>query len=97
VTAYAGARAVWVAMTAREKLRERIEALTEAEATRALRLLDLRSAPVIAGFRNAPVDEEPWSQQHETAAAGGRADLEWRVELTAQPSATCAWTPLKPR
>ena len=41
-------------MTAKQKLRERIEALTEEEASEALRLLDPRSDPVIAAFRDAP-------------------------------------------
>ena len=49
-------------MTAKEKLRERIEALTEEEASETLRLLDLRSDPVIAAFRDAPIDDEPWSE-----------------------------------
>jgi hypothetical protein len=62
-------------MTAKEKLRERIEALSEEEASDALRLLDLRSDPVIAAFRDATVDDEPWSEDDEAAAAAGRADL----------------------
>jgi hypothetical protein len=62
-------------MTAKEKLRERIEGLTEEEANEALRLLDLRSDPVIAAFRDAPLDDEPWSEDDEAAAAEGRADL----------------------
>lgn len=62
-------------MTAKEKLRERIEGLTEEEASEALRLLDLRSDPVIAAFRDAPLDDEPWSEDDEAAAAEGRADL----------------------
>ena len=63
------------AMTAKEKLRERIEGLTEEEASEALRLLELRADPVIAAFRDARVDDEPWSEQDEAAAAEGRADL----------------------
>jgi len=62
-------------MTAKEQLRERIEALTEHEASETLRLLDLRSDPVIAAFRDAPLDDEPWTEDDETAAAEGRADL----------------------
>ncbi len=62
-------------MTAKEELRERIEELTEEEANEALRLLDMRSDPVIAGFRDAPLDDEPWSEDDEAAAAEGRADL----------------------
>jgi hypothetical protein len=62
-------------MTAKEKLRERVEALSEEEAGEALRLLDLRADPVIAAFRDAPADDEPWTEDDETAAAEGRADL----------------------
>ncbi|HLM86137.1 MAG TPA: hypothetical protein VK272_08130 [Solirubrobacteraceae bacterium] len=62
-------------MTAKEKLRERIEGLSEAEAGEALRLLDLRADPVIAAFRDAPADDEPWTEEDEAAAAEGRADL----------------------
>ena len=40
-----------------------------------LRLLDLRSDPVIAAFRDAPIDDEPWSEEDEAAAAEGRADV----------------------
>ena len=62
-------------MTAKEELRERIEELTEEEANEALRLLDMRSDPVVAAFRDAPLDDEPWSEDDEAAAAEGRADL----------------------
>lgn len=62
-------------MTAKEKLRERIEALSEQEAGEALRLLDMRADPVIAAFRDAPVDDEPWTEEDEAAAVEGRADL----------------------
>jgi hypothetical protein len=62
-------------MTAKEKLRKRIEMLSEEEAGEALRLLDMRSDPVIAAFRDAPVDDEPWTDEDESTAAEGRADL----------------------
>lgn len=62
-------------MTAKEKLRERIEAFSEEEAGDALRLLDMRGDPVIVAFRNAPADDEPWTAADEAAAAEGRADL----------------------
>lgn len=62
-------------MTAKQQLRERIETLTEAEASEALRLLDLRTDPVIAAFRDAPTDDEPWTEDDEAAAAEGRADI----------------------
>lgn len=62
-------------MTAKEQLRERVEAFSEDEASEALRLLDMRPDPVIVAFRDAPVDDEPWTAEDETAAAEGRADL----------------------
>lgn len=62
-------------MTAKEKLRERIEAFSEEEAGDALRLLDMRGDPVVVAFRNAPTDDEPWTAEDEAAAAEGRADL----------------------
>jgi hypothetical protein len=62
-------------MTAKERLRERIEALSEEEASEALRLLDQPQDPVIAAFRDAPEDDEPWTDDDEAAAAEGRADI----------------------
>jgi hypothetical protein len=62
-------------MTAKERLRKRIEALSEEEASEALRLLDQPHDPVIAAFRNAPGDDEPWTEDDEAAAAEGRADI----------------------
>lgn len=62
-------------MTAKEKLRARIETLSEEEASEALRLLDMRDDRVIAAFRDAPDDDEPWTAEDESAAAEGRADL----------------------
>lgn len=53
-------------MTVKEKLRERIDALTEEEAHEALLLLDLR---------DAPVDDEPLTEDEQVAAAEGRADI----------------------
>jgi hypothetical protein len=63
-------------MTAKEQLRERIEALTEEQAAETLRLLDRRAGdPVLLAFRDAPLDDEPWTDEDEAAAAEGRADL----------------------
>jgi hypothetical protein len=62
-------------MTAKEKLLERVRGLSEQDAGEALRLLDMRSDPVLAAFVNAPVDDEPWTAEDEAAAAEGRADL----------------------
>ena len=62
-------------MTAKKQLRERIETLSEERAEGTLRLLDLEDDPVIVAFRDAPVDDEPWTEQDEAAATEGRADI----------------------
>ncbi len=62
-------------MTAKPQLRQRVEAFTEDEASEALRLLDLRVDPVIATFRDASLDDEPFTAADEAAAATGRADV----------------------
>ncbi len=54
-------------MTAKEQLRERIEALTEHEAKRTLRLLDDVHDPLTALLDNAPIDDEPSTPAEETA------------------------------
>ena len=61
-------------MTAKEQLRERIEALTEEEASEALRLLDLRADPVVAAFRDAPEDDEPLTAEDETVLEESRRE-----------------------
>ena len=62
-------------MTAKEQLRQRIEALSEAEAVEALRLLDLRNDPVVAAFRDAPIDDEPFTEDDEAALDEARTDI----------------------
>jgi hypothetical protein len=62
-------------MTAKEQLRERIEAFSEEEASEALRLLELRSDPMIVAFRDAPADDEPLTPEEDAAIAEGRADI----------------------
>lgn len=62
-------------MAAKEKLRERVDALSAEEADEALRLLDMRVDPLTAAFRDARADDEPWTEEDEAAAAEGRADL----------------------
>ena len=62
-------------MTAKEQLRQRIEAFSEDEAVEALRLLDLRNDPVIVAFRDAPVDDEPFTEEDEAALAEAREDI----------------------
>lgn len=61
-------------MTAKEKLRERIEALTEEQASETLRLLDQREDPVIVAFRDAPLDDEPLTPEEEAALEESRAE-----------------------
>jgi len=62
-------------MTAKEQLRQRIEAFSEEEAVEALRLLDLSDDPVLVAFRDAPVDDEPFTEEDEAALAEARADI----------------------
>lgn len=63
-------------MTTKERLHKLVDELSESEAKRALSLVEKeREDPVIAAFRNAPEDDEPWTDEDETAAAEGRADI----------------------
>lgn len=81
-------------MTAKEKLRERVEALTEEEAAEALRLLDQRAEdPVLAAFEAAPLDDEPVTPEEEAAVQEAREEIargetisleEFRAELDAE-------------
>ncbi len=54
-------------MTAKEKLRERIETLSEEEAAETLRLLEDRSDPLLVLLDNAPLDDEPTTPEEEAA------------------------------
>ena len=54
-------------MTAKERLRERIETLTEQEAAETLRQLDQRADPLTVLLDNAPMDDEPTTPQEEAA------------------------------
>lgn len=63
-------------MTAKEQLHELVDELSEPEAKRALSLVKKeREDPVIAAFRDAPEDDEPWTEEDEAAVAEGRADI----------------------
>ena len=66
---------VWFVMTAKEELRVRVEALSEQEAGEALRLLELRADPVVVVFRDAPMDDEPFTEEDESALAEARPDV----------------------
>jgi hypothetical protein len=62
-------------MTAKEKLRERIETLTEEEAAETLRLLDQRTDPLTVLLDNAPLDDEPVTPEEEEGVAEARAEI----------------------
>jgi hypothetical protein len=62
-------------MTSKERLPALVEELSEPEAERALKLVEKEHEdPVIAAFRDAPEDDEPWTDEDETAMAEVRAD-----------------------
>jgi predicted transcriptional regulator len=63
-------------MTAKEKLRERVEGLSEAEADVALLLVERRlDEPMLRALAKAAEDDEPWTAEDEAAIAEGRADI----------------------
>lgn len=61
-------------MTAKEQLRERIEALTEEQAAEALRLLDQHTEDPVIAARDAPLDDEPLTAEEEAALEESRAE-----------------------
>jgi predicted transcriptional regulator len=62
-------------MTAKEKLRERVEGLSEEEADVALLLVERRlDDPMLRALAKAPEDDEPWTVEDEAAIVEGRAD-----------------------
>lgn len=80
-------------MTAKEKLRERIETFTEEEAAETLRLLDRRTDPLTVLLDNAPLDDEPVTEEEEAAVQIARDEIargvtisldELRAELDAE-------------
>jgi hypothetical protein len=62
-------------MTAKEKLRERVEGLSEEEAAAALRLLDRPEDPLTRFLAAAPIDDEPSSPEEEQGVAEARAEI----------------------
>jgi hypothetical protein len=62
-------------MTAKEKLRERVEALSEKEAADALRLLDERTDPLARRLADAPVEDEPISAEEQAAVHQAHEEL----------------------
>jgi hypothetical protein len=56
-------------MTAKEKLRQAIEDLSELEAERTLEFIAGRRDPMIAAFEDAPDDDEPTTPEEDRSAA----------------------------
>ncbi len=56
-------------------LREQVEAFSEEEASDALRLLELRRDPVVVAFRDAPIDDEPFTPEERAALAEADGDI----------------------
>jgi hypothetical protein len=80
-------------MTAKEKLRERVETLTEEQAAETLRLLDQRADPLTRFLDDAPLDDEPVTPEEEAAVQIAREEIargetisleEFRAELDAE-------------
>lgn len=62
-------------MTAKELLLERVHNWSEDDAKAALSAVEhRREDPVIAAFRDAPEDDEPWTAEDDAAMAEVRAD-----------------------
>jgi len=62
-------------VTTKERLHKLVDELSEQEADDALRYIaQRREDPVIAAFRNAPEDDEPWTDADESAMAEVEAD-----------------------
>jgi hypothetical protein len=62
-------------MTAKEQLRERIEAFSEQEAAEALRLLDLSADPLMRFLDEAPLDDEPVTPEEEALVQEARGEI----------------------
>ena len=69
-------------MTTKERLHKLVDELSEPEAERALSLVQKEHEdPVIAAFRDAPIDDEPWTEEDEAAMAEVEADRAAGVPL----------------
>lgn len=63
-------------MTAKELLMQEAPRWSEHDAEVALRAVEREHEdPVVVAFRDAPEDDEPWTDADEAAAADGRADI----------------------
>jgi len=62
-------------MTTREKIEKALDGLPESELEPVLDFIASRGEdPVIAAFRDAPEDDEPWTEEDEAAMAEVQAD-----------------------
>jgi hypothetical protein len=69
-------------MTTKERLHALVDELSEREAERALSLVEKeREDPMVAAFRDAPEDDEPWTDEDEAAMAEVEADRAAGVPL----------------
>ena len=62
-------------MTAKEKLLQRVQTLSEDEAAETLRLLDQRADSLTRLLDNAPADDEPSSPEEDALIAEANADI----------------------
>ena len=62
-------------MTAKEKLLQRVQTLSEDEAAETLRLLDQRADALTRLLDNAPADDEPSSPEEDALIAEANADI----------------------
>ena len=63
-------------MTAKDKLRQAVDQLTELETEETLAFIARRRDrdPVVQAFENAPIDDEPFTEDDERALEEARAD-----------------------
>lgn len=62
-------------MTAKEKLRERVETFTEEQAAETLQLLDRRTDPLTVLLDDAPLDDEPVTEDEEAEVQVAREEI----------------------
>jgi hypothetical protein len=62
-------------MTAKEKLLQRVQTLSEDEAAETLRLLDQRADSLTRLLDNAPADDEPSSPEEDALIVEANADI----------------------
>lgn len=70
-----------MAMTAKERLLERVRGLSEAEAAETLRLLDAQQDPLSRRLDDAPLDDEEISPEEKAAVQEARDELAAGAEL----------------